>query len=78
VLLEEDGAWRTLFSGDREVGRRPELRGPATAPGDGHASASSQLWHSPKGCAAMPRPPYYVEGGHFELIHDPATRGHLL
>jgi hypothetical protein len=26
----------------------------------------------------MPRPPYYAEGGHFELIHDPGAREYLL
>jgi hypothetical protein len=55
-----------------------KLRALATAPGDGHASVSSQLWLSPQESSAMPRPPYYVEGGHFELIRDPATRRHLL
>lgn len=78
VLLEEGGVRRTLFAGDREVERRPELRSLVTAPGDGHASVSSQLWLSPQERSAMPRPPYYAEGGHFELIHDPATRRHLL
>jgi len=78
VLIEIDGAWRTLFSGDAEVDRQPELRDRVTAEGDGHASATSQLWLSPQERSAMPRPPYYVEGGHFELIHAPATRRHLL
>jgi hypothetical protein len=78
VLLEEGGAWRTLFTGDREVERRPELRGLVTTPGDGHASVSSQLWLSPQELSAMPRPPYYAEGGHFELIHDPGAREYLL
>jgi hypothetical protein len=78
VLLEDGGAWRTRFTGDREVERRPELRGLVTTPGDGHASVSSQLQLSPQELSAMPRPPYYAQGGHFELIHDPATRVYLL
>ena len=78
VLLEDGGAWPTLFAGDREVESRPDLRGLVTTPGDGHASVSSQLQLSPQELSAMPRPPYYAQGGHFELIHDPATRGYLL
>ncbi|HEY5656306.1 MAG TPA: hypothetical protein VIY27_00810 [Myxococcota bacterium] len=78
VLLETGGGWRTRFSGDREVERNPALRALLTAPGDGHASASSQLALSPQERAAMARPPCYAEGGHFELIHDAAARGCLL
>jgi hypothetical protein len=78
VLVEDDGVWRTLFTGDGEIERRPGLRDLVTAAGDGHATVASQLWLSPQERSAMPRAPYYVEGGHFELIHDPSTRRHLL
>jgi hypothetical protein len=78
VLVAADGAWHTLFAGDAEVDRQPELRDRVTTKGDGHASAASQLWLSPQERSAMPHSPYYVEGGHFELIHAPATRRHLL
>lgn len=78
VLVESGGAWRLLFSGDAEVDTRSELLARVTARGDGHASAASQLQLSPRERSAMPRPPYDVEGGHFELIHAPATRRHLL
>jgi hypothetical protein len=78
VLVREEGEWRTLFTGDREVDRRPALRGRLTATGDGHATKRSQLWLSPQERAALATEPIYVEGGHFELIHDPETRRHLL
>ncbi len=77
VLAREDGEWRTLFTGDREVDRRPALHDRVTSTGDGHATKRSQLWLSPQEQAALATAPIYVEGGHFELIHAPETRKHL-
>ncbi|MCP4653840.1 MAG: hypothetical protein GY856_00325, partial [bacterium] len=73
VLLKEDGEWKTLFTGDKKLKRRPYLHALASAPGDGHASFESQMWLSPQERAAIAARPFYVRGKHFELILDPAT-----
>ena len=77
VLVRQDGEWRTLFTGDREVDRRPALHDRVTTRGDGHATKRSQLWLSPQEKAALATAPLYVEGGHFELIHDREATRHL-
>jgi len=73
VLLEEDGEWKTLFTGDEELMRRPYLHALASAPGDGHASLESQMWLSPQERAAIAARPFYIRDEHFEMILDPAT-----
>lgn len=78
VLARREGEWTTLVTGDALLAERPDLLRRVTAMGDGHATRASQLWLSPQELAAMPLEPFYVEGGHFALVHDPATRAHLL
>ena len=78
VLLERDGAWKTLFAGDRELPRLPGLQSQLSAAGDGHATVDSQMWLSPQEQSALQRQPVYVEGGHFDLILAPAGKRHLV
>ena len=73
VFAPEPGGWRTLFTGDRLLGRDRYLRALASAPGDGHATLASQLALSPRERAALAGQPFLIQGGHFELILDPAT-----
>ncbi len=78
VLLEEEGVWKLLFTGDKELRRRPYLEGLAAAAGDGHATLESQTWLSPQEVAAIAAPPFYVEDDHFELILDHGTLRRML
>ena len=78
LVRGEDGAWRTLFTGDPELLARPELHALASAPGDGHATRASQLWLSPQERAAMVGEPFDIEGGHFDIVLAAETRRHLL
>jgi hypothetical protein len=78
VLVEKKGEWRTFFTGDTWLEKRPHLKQLATTPGDGHAGIESQLWLSPQEHERMVGEPYQVEGGHFDLILNPATLEHLL
>ena len=66
VLIEGSTGWRTLFSGDDEIG--DELEAKLAADGDGHATLGSQLWLSPQEQAALGSKSIYVPGGHFSLI----------
>jgi hypothetical protein len=78
VLVEKKGEWKTLFTGDPWLEKRPHLKKLATTPGDGHAGIESQLYLSPQERERMVGEPYQVEGGHFDLILNPATLEHLL
>ncbi len=78
VLARRGDGWRTLFTGDRALVRRPGLLAAASAGGDGHATRESQLWLSPQELAALVADPFYLKGEHFEMILDPATHRRLL
>lgn len=78
VLLREDGVWRTLFPGDPELDRRPYLRARTAAPGDGHATVASMHHLSPAERDALAAEPFYIAGGHFEMIVKPATHRRIL
>lgn len=78
VLAEEGGRWRTYFAGDRRIEENSYLRERAAAPGDGHATVASQGDLSPQERAALAAKPLYVDGGHFELILEPAAERRLL
>lgn len=73
VVERTAGGWRTGFTGDPAVERDPYLRALASAPGDGHATLASQLFLTPAERARLVGQPFLVQGGHFELILDPAT-----
>lgn len=68
VLEQRQGTWRTSFTGDGRVDHQPRLNGRATAKGDGHATAASQLALSPQERAAIAGEPFFVDGPHFEMI----------
>jgi hypothetical protein len=73
--------WRTRFGGeggDRWLARRPRLCPLAAAPGDGHATAESQLHLSPQEEAALAGPPLLLHGRHFEMILDPRALARIL
>jgi hypothetical protein len=73
VVLESPRRGHPLaFTGDREVDAKPYLAARARAPGDGHAAVASQLYLSPAETAALAAEPFYVPGGHFEMILEPA------
>lgn len=78
VLERQGGEWELLFTGDRELGRRPGLRERASALGDGHASVASQVHLSPRETAAIAAEPVHVAGDHFELILNPESLRRLL
>jgi hypothetical protein len=64
---------RTLaFPGDRSVDSNPYLAARTRAPGDGHATVASQHHLSPAEHTALAAEPFYVPGGHFEMILEPA------
>jgi len=73
VVERSAGGWRTWYTGDPAVERNPYLRALASAPGDVHATLSSQLFLTPSERARLVGQPFLVQGGHFELILDPAT-----
>lgn len=67
-----------FFTGDRRVDRDQYLSARSRAPGDGHASLDSQNWLSPQEQAAVVGDPFFVPGGHFEMILEPATLRRLV
>ena len=78
VLVERDGGWETLFTGDKKLARMGAVHDLATAEGDGHGTVESQLWLSPQERAALVAEPSYVDAEHFELILRPETHRRLL
>lgn len=78
VLVQGEGGWTTLFTGDRQLAKNPELEELVSAPGDGHASVESQLWLSPQETGQVVGVPFEARGLHFEMILDPATHEQLL
>lgn len=78
VLVSEDDEWRLLFTGDKELEKRPELLKRASTVGDGHASLTSQMWLSPQEAASIASDPFHVEGKHFELILNPKSLRRIL
>ncbi|HSG38813.1 MAG TPA: hypothetical protein VLE27_04165 [Thermoanaerobaculia bacterium] len=78
VVVREGKDWRTYFTGDAFLRRRPSLYPLATAPGDGHATLTSQDWLSPQEQSALALPPRRVRGGHFEALLTPETKRFLL
>ncbi|HEY9421983.1 MAG TPA: hypothetical protein VIW92_11260, partial [Thermoanaerobaculia bacterium] len=78
VVVREGEGWRTYFTGDSFLRRRPGLDALATAPGDEHATLTSQDWLSPQEQAALVLPPRRVRGGHFEALLTAETKRFLL
>ena len=68
VLARDGKEWKTFFTGDPWLSRRPTLEALATATGDEHATVASQDWLSPQEKAALALPPRRVKGGHFEAL----------
>lgn len=66
------------FTGDPEVDDDPFVAALASAPGDGHATLTSQLRVSPGEQSQLAADPFYLPGEHFELITDPATLRRLM
>jgi hypothetical protein len=73
MLVRGEDGWHTYFEDDKPVRRDPYLLSLAASPGDGHATVESQNWLSPMESGALAHPPFYIEGGHFEIILSPAT-----
>lgn len=78
MLVQEEGAWRTLFLDDKAVYSDRVRLALAASPGDGHATLNSQWWFSPQEKSAFAQPVAYIEGGHFEIVLNPATQLRLL
>jgi hypothetical protein len=78
VLVRDGEEWRTYFTGDPFLRRRPALLALATASGDEHATLASQDWLSPQEQAALALPPRRVHGGHFEALLTEETESFLL
>ena len=68
VLEPRDGGWRTLFSEDRWVRRRPRLLEATTADGDGHATLASQEHLSESERSLLEGRTIRVRGTHFKMI----------
>jgi len=73
VLERAVGGWLTLMPHDPAVAESPYLRARVNAPGDGHATLESQLALSPRELGRLGGEPFFIRGGHFELILEPAT-----
>ena len=73
VVVADRAGWRTLFTGDRELDRRPYLAARASGPGDGHATVESLHDLSPGERRAVAAGPFYVLGGHFSMVLQPAV-----
>lgn len=78
LLVREDGRWRTYFSGDERVRSDPYLATLASAPGDGHATLTSQSWLSPQERAVLAREPVSVPVYHSRIILDPGAQRWIL
>jgi len=78
VLFEERGRWRMLFTGDPELDKLPAAKARASAPGDGHSSVESMSHLSPAEAEVLAAEPFYIEGGHFEMILEPAVHRRIL
>lgn len=78
VLVQQGERWRTFFTGDAFLRRRPVLYALATASGDEHATLASQDWLSPQERAGLALPPRRVRGGHFEALLTTETGRFLL
>ncbi len=78
VLVEKDGGWETLFTGDKKLKRLGEAHDLATAEGDGHGTVDSQMWLSPQEKKALAADPFYIDDDHFYLILQPETHRRLL
>ena len=77
VLVEEDdGSWKTLFTGDSELDAY--MQALITRPGDGHATPMSQDWLSPQERAAALSEPFYSRSDHFNMVLDRAVQRRLL
>ncbi|RMH23358.1 MAG: hypothetical protein D6696_00745 [Acidobacteria bacterium] len=77
VLVAKGEGWETFFAGDRLL-RKPHLQALTAAPGDGHATVTSQLYLSPQERAAIAGEPFYVDGDHFGMILADETQSALL
>jgi len=72
-IQQVDGDWHTSFGGDRG------LEGPPwQAPGDGHATVTSQNHLSRQELDAITTPTLNVEGAHFQMILAPEAEKHLI
>lgn len=67
VLDRVGGGWRTGFAIDGRIGRNPRLAALVAAPGDEHATLSSQRDLSPQEEAAFAGAAM-IAGGHFEMV----------
>jgi len=78
VLRRGPNGWETLFAGDRALRKRIYLEALAAGPGDVHATVESMHALSPAERAAVADEPFYIHGGHFEMILEPATHRRIL
>lgn len=78
VLFEDGGRWRMLFTGDGQLEELPYPKVRATAPGDGHSTLESMLHLSPAEQEAVAAEPFFIQGGHFEMILEPAAHRRIL
>ena len=78
VLRRGPDGWETLFAGDRALRNRTYLEAVSAGPGDVHATVESMHALSPAERAAVADEPFYIHGGHFEMILEPATHRRIL
>ena len=73
LLIQKDGAWRTLTTGDKKVDRSEVFSALAGAPGDIHATEGSQTWMSPQELQAVAAPTVFVPAEHRKIIVRPES-----
>jgi len=78
VVVPDGPGWRTLFPGDRALEGRPYLAARAARPGDGHATLESLHHLSPAEERALASEPFYVDGGHLDMIVRPEVHRRIL
>jgi hypothetical protein len=73
VLVDETKGWQTRFGDDPWIRRRPELRRVVGEGGDGHATASSQMWLSPRETRRLADSVVEVDGTHRRIVLEEAA-----
>jgi hypothetical protein len=73
ILVDETKGWQTWFGDDPWVRRRPELARLVQEGGDGHATASSQMWLSPRETRRLVGSVVEVDGTHRRIVLEEAA-----
>jgi len=79
VLLQKaDGQWETVFPDQKPIRNDETLLGLTIAPGDGHATAESQIALSPQERAALVGEPVEIHDTHRHMLLNPVAQRGIL